>query len=278
MQGSVVLNGLRTGAVVITCSLFSILFPVAASAGEAHVYGAVSSFTWEEFEDNGSKLLKESGPLFGIGYGYRTVVSEAMTLQPGAELFFGNVDYDGRTQSGVPVQSSVDYLGLRLKFELGGLVPLQNDDLAGPSLEPFAGIGVLVWKRDINNATAANGTTAVGYREDWTTVHLRLGLRGRSAETDRMRIFGEAGLKLPVFNRNTARLSNAGLGSDVTMRPGNELSFFAEGGLQSGRVRASVFYDGMRFSRSNDVVSGSFVYHQPRSTSDLIGVKLGGVF
>ena len=280
MQRSIILRRGSWVSVALLCSLLSITaYPGAARAGEAQVYGAIQSFTWKEFDDNGTQLLKESGPLFGIGFVYRALPGQLLVLQPGIELFGGNVDYDGATQSGVPVKTTVDYFGVKMKFEAGAAIPLSEGTRSErAAFEPFAGLGIAVWSRKIKDSTAANGTTAIGYEEVWETVHVRIGMRGMSSKSGGSRIFGEAGLKIPIYNQNTAYLSDVGLGADVTMHPGKKASVFAEAGVQISKFRASVFYDGMRFSRSDDVVSGNFIYHQPRSESDVFGMKLGAAF
>ena len=269
---------LRMSVVIFSFTLVSCMFSGNAGAGESNVYAAVSSFTWKEFDDNGARLVKESGELYGIGFAYRSISSDKITLQPGAEFFGGTVNYDGTAQNlftgtTLPAKSTVDYFGVKLKIEAGGLLPLSESS----SLGPFFGLGIAAWSRTIKNATVSDGTTASGAEEKWRTVHLRLGLRGQIAESERTRFFAEAGVKLPVYTENVAR---------VTVHPGNEPSYFSEAGVQLGSFRASVFYDGMRFSRSSPVssteyYSGSYYhvnYVQPRSTSDIFGLKLGGVF
>ncbi|MGE5172274.1 MAG: hypothetical protein ACM3MD_00440, partial [Betaproteobacteria bacterium] len=90
-----------------------------AFAGEADIYVAFDSFVWKEFVGDGSRLLKESGTLTGVGFAYRKEFSNNMTLNPKVELFGGNVDYDGSTQSGVPVTTTVNYFGAKLEGDLG---------------------------------------------------------------------------------------------------------------------------------------------------------------
>ena len=164
--------------------------------------------------------------------------------------------------------------------------------MAGPcSLEPFAGLGIRAWMRHIENS---NGTTQTGqpvqvsgYTEQWTTLHARLGARGDMEISQTKLVFIEAGVKLPLYNENTAYLSTTGLAPDVTMHPGRQPSLFIEAGIlflrmgesiKINRVKASVFYDGMRFSRSPDVVKQSHITYQPRSTADIYGVKMGILF
>ncbi len=245
-----------------------------ASAGEVDIYAALDSFVWKEFGDGGSRLLKESGTLTGVGFAYRKEFSNHMTLNPRVELFGGNVDYDGTTQSGASVATTVDYFGAKLEGELG-----RKFRMAEPFfLEPFGGLGFRAWLRDLKDATTSTGTIAHGYTEEWITLHVRLGLRGGVDISQKTRLFIEGGVKLPVYNENTAYLSSEGLGPDVTVHPGKQSSLFAEAGTRISHFIGSVFYDGMRFSRSDNVaVSGGFAY-QPRSTADIYGLKLGLAF
>ncbi len=245
-----------------------------AFAGEADIYAALDSFVWKEFGDGGSRLLKESGTLAGVGFAYWKEFTNHMTLNPRVEIFGGNVDYDGSTQSGTPVATTVDYFGAKLEGDLG-----RKFRMAEPFfLEPFGGLGFRAWIRDIKDATTSTGTVAYGYTEEWITLHVRVGLRGGMDISQTTRLFVEGGVKLPIYNENTAYLSSEGLGPDVTMHPGRQPSFFAEAGTRISHFMGSVFYDGLRFSRSDNVaVSGGFAY-QPKSAADIFGLKLGVAF
>jgi hypothetical protein len=245
-----------------------------AYSAEVGVYAAVESFVWKEFTDS-ARLLKESGTLTGFGVSYRNEFSDWMILDESAEIFGGRAGYDGGASSGVPVTSTVDYLGLKLKGDAG-----KEFSMAGSfSLEPFAGLGFRAWLRRIRNGITPAGDPVQGYTEQWATLHARLGVRGGMDISQAKRIFVEAGLKLPLYNENTAYLSTTGTGPDVTMHPGLEWSLFAEAGIRMDDVKAGVFYDGMRFSRSPDVfVRKSLFFYQPRSTADIYGVNLGILF
>ncbi len=255
------------------------IFTTLAFADEKNIYLAVEDFVWKEFNDDNSQLLKESGTLIGVGFTYRKEFADHMTLQPTAEIFGGSVDYDGQAcdiSTGVcqPATTKVDYFGLKLQGDVGR----KFDGARGRYVEPFGGLGLRVWDRNINNGTAADGSATAGYLERWVTLQARLGVRGGMDISDRVQLFAEAGVKLPLYNENTAYQSSAGIGPDVTINPGKQSSFFAELGMKITRFKGSLFYDGLRFSRSDNVaVSGGFVF-QPRSTADIVGLKLGVVF
>jgi hypothetical protein len=246
-----------------------------ASAAEFEVYGAIESFLWQEFNDAGVRVVKESGPLVGLGESFRIESPENIIFDESAEIFLGRVGYDGGTQQGVPTTSTVDYLGLKLKGDVG-----RTFNITGPYfLEPFAGLGFRIWARHIRNGTTSTGQPVQGYSEQWTTLHASLGARSFMDISQMRRLFVEAGVKLPLYNENIAYLSREGIGPDVVMHPGSQVSLFWEAGMRVDRVKASVFYDSMRFSRSADVaVTGSLLFFQPRSTADIYGLKLSYLF
>ena len=245
-----------------------------ASSEGLYLYGEVESFTWKEFVDSGARAVRESGPLFGIGLDFSHEFESRIIFSPKGEIFFGDVDYDGHTQAGEPVTSNVGYLG----FTLDGDLSMKFKVSQRCYLEPFGGLGLRWWVRDIKDGTTSSGAIASGYTEEWATVYGRLGARGGIDVSKRTLLFLEAGVKLPFYNENTAYLSNAGLGPNITLHPGLQASFFAEAGTKMGMFRASLFYDSLRFSRSADVVSGAYIYWQPQSTMDIYGVKAGVVF
>lgn len=247
-------------------------------ADESAVYLAVDSFSWKEFNGDGSRLLKESGTLTGAGFIYRKEFESHVTVRPLVELFGGKVDYDGHacrlSGSCQPSTSDVDYFGIKLEGDIGRIFRPEESF----SLEPFGGLGLRVWTRDIKNGSAADGSATAGYREEWVVFHARFGLRGDLDLSSRKRLFAEAGVKLPLYNENTAKVSGIGLGPDITLHPGKQASFFAETGITVKKFTASVFYEGLRFSQSSTVNNGVIAAYQPRSTANIYGVKLGFVF
>ena len=254
-----------------------------ARAAEMNVYAAAEDFTWKEFADDGSRLLKESGVLAGVGLVYWKELPDHVTIKPLAELFGGTVDYEGQacdrfTNICIPARTDVDYFGLKLQGEIGK----RSRTEAGYFVEPFGGLGFWGWYRDINSGTAADGRATAGYTEQWITFNARLGLRSGRELSAEKQVFAEAGVKYPLYNRNTAYLSDAGLGDDITLHPGKQSSLFAEAGMKIKRLSISLFYDSFKFSKSNvlEKIEGSFISRQwqPKSTMDLYGLKVGVVF
>jgi hypothetical protein len=254
--------------IVLVSAFYLGIFPSSVfAADEADVYGLIESFTWREFKESGAQLLRESGPLFGVGMSFRHVDESKLTVKLRGELFGGKVDYVGQTWGGQPVSTNVNYFGLKGEGDLGRKFMVAEKS----SLEPFAGLGLRWWVRDISGSG--------GYTEAWQTYYFRLGVRGDHDFAKESKWFAEAGVKLPIYNANKAYFSDIGPYPDVTVKPGKKTSMFAETGVKVNRLKVSVFYEGMRFSQSSAVDAGLLgPVVQPESKSDIYGVTVGVVF
>jgi hypothetical protein len=253
------------------CAIYTVI--PEAIAGEMDVYLKVDDYTWSEYQ-NGVRLLRESGMLVGPGFSYWNEFSNHMTLKPLAELFVGNVDYDGATQGGIPVRTKVMYIGANIQCDVGRKFSVGEKSF----IEPFGGLGIRFWSRDLHDSTTSSGTFASGYTEEWTTSYTRFGIRGEVPISEKSRLFAEGGVKLPFYNENRVYFNNGNDNPDFTLYPGLQPSWFSEVGITMHRFKASVFYDSLRFSRSPDVNTSIGSVYQPNSSADLLGVKLGAAF
>lgn len=258
----------RTAAIIafliLATTCYSVLLPQTASAeNEYDVYLKGESFVWKEFDNSGTQLLKESGPVFGVG-GLAKLDINSLTLKMKGELFGGRIDYDGQTQDGTPVQTDVDYLGVKIEGNIGYKFNLSERF----SIEPFAGPGYRYWERDIKSTSMATG-----YLEKWSTVYVQAGIHSDIAFYGLGKVFVEGGIKFPVHNENEADLNVLGSGT-VKLEPGKKESYFAEAGVKWKMLRTAVFYEGLRFSKS-EIVDG---WYQPESKGDIYGVNLGLTF
>jgi hypothetical protein len=250
----------------------------ATETGEADIYVLYEDFTWKEFGSAGNRLLKEHGPLVGFGAAYAAWLPGNLTLKPRGELFFGQVDYDGQTQVGTPVMTDTSYGGIKLEADLGAKI---GDEF---SIEPFGGLALRTWWRDIDDSIDIFGDPVVGYTENWTTFYARLGIRGDRPLSPSSRMFFEVAAKLPLYNQNVAYLSDIGFTDDVILEPGRRTSFFAEVGFKVQACKMSAFYESMRFSESDmdftfDLFTGTLVgFVQPRSEADIYGLRIGASF
>ena len=286
----------RKGALVNIIGMLAICLALLATPALAGQYGGVEEwylypsvqyFTWEEFL-NGSRLLKEEGPLFGVGGGVRLdLYRKRLLLNVRGEMFGGNVGYRGATQNldnaaqnDRPLKTDVTYFGTKLESDIGWRLPL-----AAGSIEPFAGIGYRWWLRAIQDSTAVSNPPPPlvpevfpvgGYTEWWQTVYTRLGLRGSCPVGSDLSLFAEAGGKYPFLNRNSADFPGSGT---VTIEPDPRWSVFAELGARYGSFRPVLFYEGFRFDQSSAVPIGTNRFLlQPTSDSDIFGLNLGWAF
>ena len=254
---------------------------LAAGFEDISVYGYGGYFSWKEYNDGGSRIVKESGPIFGAGTAARVdLLQKSLILHGKAELFGTVVDYSGQTQSSVrefderPVDSDTRYFGGKIEGDLGWRYSFD-----GGSLEPFFGIGYRTWLRDIDSSTS---TTEAGTRfpvsgatEYWDTIYTRYGLKGEVSVGTDTSLFLEAGAKYPLYTRNEAEDTSAG---DVTIEPRSDWSAFAELGLRHKAFRPAIFYEGFRFKRSRNEEQAGYLIWQPRSESDIVGISFAYSF
>jgi hypothetical protein len=118
-------------------------------------------------------------------------------------------------------------------------------------------------------------------KEKWLSVYAPLGLRVSHVLGNGLSMFAEGGVKLPIYNENRADLSEL-YGVKVKIKPGRKASGFAEAGLKWQMLRASLFYEGLRFSKSDSVRKtvdgGTLIVWQPESEADIFGAKVGWTF
>jgi hypothetical protein len=229
-------------------------------SADTDFYLKVENFSWEEFSDNGTSLLKESGPIYALGFSAMSSKREGLTFKGKIEFFGGVVDYDGQTQGGTPVQADTDYYGLDIEGDIGyKFIVLEK-----ASLGPFGGIGLKSWSREFYNLSYGEG-----YEEIWSNFFARLGFRGDIVSSETMKVFAECGAILPISNRNKVDYFG------VTLKPGNEVSAFGEIGLKWKKLKASFFYEGLRFSKSDGETNGYVTFWQPESKADIYGISFG---
>jgi len=257
--------------------------PALSSAGnEPEVYGAVESFTWREYGDTG-QLLKESGPRYAVGFTNVHEFANHLTLKPRIEIFGGNVDYNGQAcdvfGNCLPSSTTTHYFGTKLEIDMGYRRGRPN----AFTVEPFLGLGLRYWSRSIDDSVLADGTLAVGYTENWSTVYARLGLRAEHSLSQKNRLFLEVGAKLPIDTSNYINDANVSY-SAITLHPVGEPSLFAEAGVKLSMFKISAYYDSMRFKQSETVYQydpyfGAIIeYWQPKSDSEMIGIRAGVAF
>jgi len=266
----------RISKMIVAWAVFLQFGASQTPAGDFDLYLALEDYQWQEFV-HGSRLLEESGFLYGLGFVYSTELDDHLTLRPAAEIFGGTVDYEGQTVTRLAASTDTNYFGVKVECDLGRRYRSGRNLV----IEPFGGLGLRAWTRDLEDTTLSDGTPASGYPEDWVSLYGRLGLRGSGELSAQKRFFAQAGVKAPLYNRMTAYQSEIG-GQDLTFHPGKQPSFFAEAGVRTERFTGSIFYEGIRFEQSESIITieglEEFENFQPESRADLYGVKLGVAF
>lgn len=229
------------------------------------------SFTWKEFDDNGSEALHESGLL--VSGGVTTRYSFVKDLQwygvLGIEIYNGTVDYNGFVfdQQGnrTPYSSQTGYFGYELSASSGYDVALSGTF----TLSPSVGLGVEGWKRSLDNG----GPT--GYDEHYTVFLAQIALGGSYQVQERVDIFSSVMLKFPLSISESVDLSRTGAGpSDLSFTPGSNPRYFVSaGGLIYG-ASAQLFYESWTLGKSPE--DRGFL--QPQSSRTHFGVRLGYTF
>lgn len=258
----------------IAAVVFLIATSAACFAGdlpkhEYWVYVPIENFSWKETGDAGEKLLSEDGIRFGLGLDYRyRALKGKMPLRFRGEFVYGDVDYDGHTQSGIPAKTTSTYLSWKVEGDAAWRFWFDR-----VVVDPMLGFGYRAWSREIGDAgvidpATGRGGASQGYTEDWEVIYGYAGLR---LETNRWRndkwgFFGEASAKFPVSAKN--KVDELG----ITVKPGKDVTPYAELGGWYDMVRLAAYYERMTFGQSPLSAEGAF---QPESSADIFGVKVG---
>lgn len=148
----------------------TILLPLAARAQEApplapvHDFSLAAVVSYFDYEEDSIDVSIE-GPMYGIAarYDFHSATSRWMLGLQG-ELDFGSLDYDGATQSGIPVSADSD----DTLFEARALAGLDFEPGPDWLLTPFLGLGFRYWYNDVSGVGS--------YTREVSYLYLPLGL------------------------------------------------------------------------------------------------------
>jgi len=148
----------------------TILLPFAVRAQEApplvpvHDFSLAAVISYFDYEEDSIDVSIE-GPMAGIAarYDFHSDMSRWMFgLQ--AELDYGSLDYDGATQSGIPLSEDSD----DTLFETRALAGLDFEPGTDWLLTPFMGLGFRYWYNDVSGAGS--------YTREVSYLYLPLGM------------------------------------------------------------------------------------------------------
>jgi hypothetical protein len=235
-------------------------------AAPVDVGGGIEHFAWQEYNDNGGKLLKETGSREFVSLAMENQVDERWIYALRGRLYSGQADCSGVTLSGAACSgSSVDYDGVEGSVDFTGRFLNAAGRLSDWGLR-FA-IGGESWRRHLLGAS--------GYTQSYEVTFGRLGLTYTPAQG----WFGEAGTKYPFSARNKVELRDG-----VTLTPQGAFSLYATLGYNfSQRWSIRGYYDGYRFKASDPeaLTDGGILWSTivlPESRLDLWGLIVGLYF
>jgi hypothetical protein len=225
------------------------------------IYARVDYFTWREFIDS-YQVLEESGPLVTIGY-----LREGIHSRIRAELFGGNVDYNGETMDGVELNSQTGYFGGRFELDLLARRPTPRG-----FVEFFAGLGTRAWQRDLKSGFDEADRPVISYQEDWWTVYFYGGLGISRALSPTLELYSTARVGATIFTRQQISLW------DDYLQPKPGFTGAMEFGLRGKHVAMAVRMETMAWAESNTVASYAdgdwWGVYQPRSEMSTVGLSL----
>ena len=216
----------------------------------------IDYFQWKE-RFGGADFVNESGPQTAITYTRRNGPERFR-----AELFGGNVTYDGGAQfddgSVEAYSAATNYLGCRGEYDL-----LFQPDV-WPNTLFFLGVGTRFWFRDLPDATTPSGAYVMGYQETWWTIYPYLGMELKRPLNSGPELFvmGRVGLTAVTYEQVTL--------NDAVLYPKPGVTGQIEVGLRGRRLALSAFCESMNWGESA-VVRDTL---QPESRLLLLGGRL----
>lgn len=240
----------------------TLLFMVspAVLATQVELGGGMEWYQWEEFDDNGRKLLSETGPRYFIEVKGTNRVEKHWWQDFSCRLYSGTVDYDGETMSGTPITTNTDYSGLRAEIGFSYLAERSKSaTVGGDWLLRFA-VGIDSWRRGLLDTTTSGGTPVSGYSENYVASYASvagqyLGNGWR----------GGIGVMAPYYVEEKVSII-----SGDTFHPAGQLSPFANVEFFVEKHWSVVLeYDTYRFAKSDSIsIDASTTAHQPKSHRD----------
>lgn len=229
----------------------------------------IENFTWIEKGDAGERLLKEDGERFGINLDYRyRAYNGRIPLRLRGGYSFGDVDYKGSTQDGLPVDTTTKYKSWYAEGDAAWRLWTQY-----ASIDPFLGFGYRQWSRNLDDGFVIDwenmeAGTSEGYKEKWSLYYPFVGLRAESNrwKNDKIGWFGEAYVRFPI------KIDNEVPKYDMTVSPGKDPHYGFELGGWYDILKMSLYYTHEKY-HAGPMNSESAL--QPYSESDIFGVKAG---
>lgn len=241
------------------------LLSAAPAYAEWSVNVQIERFRWNE-QITPPPEVNETGGRAGVGWSWQMDQETGFRWRYRGGLYAGSLKYKGQTFTGTPAQGTSDYAGF--VNEVHGLYRSSPDAW----LQVVAGLGFDYWQRTFPFSSQ---------REDWSVWFTRIGVE--TGTWAKRGLFAGVGAKFPIYTNENAHFKDAGFDQNPNLRPGRELSAYAELGYRlSAGWKFTGYYDSYRFAQSPNVrlTSGTsaFVAWQPRSSQDVVGLRIDYYF
>jgi hypothetical protein len=140
---------------------------------------SVMEFGYKEFGDRGELLNREDGLLPGLTLG---VVQTWNNWFGGLEgsINSGEVTYDGRTQSGIPLETDTDERIIATALQLGYWFNRPKSF----NYALYGGLGYRYWRRDIQPTALTDGSPIAGLLETYQWKYGLLGIKIKYNQSD----------------------------------------------------------------------------------------------
>ncbi len=273
---SVALRGANTMKIhCITMALF-VVTCASASAQTLDVpfqltpYVAVQGFSWQEFDDNGSEALKESGPRFSVGVlsRYSFLQKRSLYVEVDLQYALGTVDYKGfafdlQTGARTPYNAKSSYSNFEATLSAGYVAEVSKTF----RLSPVAGFGFEGWLRDVGNGDPA------GYDEKYSVFLANVGVNGVFIVTPKVQFFSGVVVKFPLsLSESIDRLPRVNSQKfNINLTPGSNPRFLVHAGGSIYGVFTLLYFETWTLSQSPEVQG----LLQPESKRVHFGIKLG---
>ncbi len=276
------------GGIAAALIILPLLLPAAAVAApsgdeDSYAYPLIGKFS--RTDTGGGITVKEKGENYGAGVFFRLPVSSRMEGSPNveaateddrrfianfrAEVNFIRADlnasagnassFDNTTYRGIRTTSAKGeskYRVLHCDGDLGYRIKAS----ATGSFEPFAGLGFIYTTRDIDG----NGFS--GHTTYSTIINGRVGVRGEYELGRDTVLFGEAGIRIPVYTRIKENLAPS-----VSFHPGMAFSDSETAGIRYAQYRLFLFHERLAFKTS---ASGNGML-MPDTKQETVGLMIG---
>lgn len=244
------------------CVGLVLLLPQWSVADEVRFSYGVESFLWEEFRNDGSVLLDETGFRHVLALTAQSSLNPNWLSDLYAHMTFGTVAYDGWYQDQYgnllgKAQTDTEYTGYGLEAGFSFFPTEGNLDKEGAGVR--LALGLDTWDRSLQGPG--------GYTEEYLVTYGRVA--GVYSVTSGWQ--AQLGAKLPISS--SENVSGFGTVGDIKLKPKGQPSLYAKLFYPvNDRFGLNLTYDGYRFKKSDpDPSTGAY---QPKSEMQTYGLSI----